>query len=104
MKKSIVLTASCVLAASIVWMMILSNNRPMETDLTVSDVSRPETVVYTVKDYQGKVAVFKNRGELQEVFDTEVSGLPEMDQQSLRDGIEVYSQAELDRLIEDFTS
>lgn len=106
MKKSIVLSASFVIIASIVWMVILSNRKPLETDvpLAADSSSQPASIVYTVKDYGGKVAVFKDGVELQEVFDTLVSGLPEMDQESLQDGIMVYSQKELDRLIEDLTS
>lgn len=60
---------------------------------------------YTVEEYQGKIAVFKD-GEAvpYEIFDTYVAVLPEHDRQLLKDGINVSSETELQKIIEDYTS
>jgi len=58
---------------------------------------------YTLKEYHGKIGVFKNdRSAPERIINTAVNSLPEFDRQSLTDGIDVYSQEELARLIEDF--
>ena len=60
---------------------------------------------YTIKDYNGKVAVFENDNTYpQNVYDSYTSVLPENDQKRLREGIVVTNTAELQRIIEDYTS
>jgi len=58
---------------------------------------------YTLREYHGKIGVFRHDQTVPEkIINTAVNALPEFDRQSLADGIEVYSQEELARLIEDF--
>lgn len=63
------------------------------------------TTVYTVADYQGKIAVFKNSEKMPfEIYDSYVFSLPEEDRERLRSGIQTESESELQRIIEDYTS
>ena len=60
---------------------------------------------YTVKVYQGKVAIFNNKSNLPlNIFDTYVSTLPQHDRMLLEEGITIENTEELQRIIEDYTS
>ncbi len=60
---------------------------------------------YTVKEYDGKVAVYKNNDTVPStVFDAYTSLLPEQDRELLKQGIRVKTDEELQKVIEDFTS
>ena len=60
---------------------------------------------YVVASYKNKVAVYSNGSiEPTEVFDIYISSLPEADRDLLVKGIEVDSDDELYKMIEDFTS
>lgn len=61
--------------------------------------------VYTIKEYEGKIAVFKNSDKKPfTVYDAYTSLLPEQDRQRLKNGIEVDNTTDLQRIIEDYTS
>ncbi len=56
-----------------------------------------------MKEYQGKIGIFlPTESEPYEILPTDISVLPEFDQIALRQGIELQSKQELNRLIEDF--
>lgn len=60
--------------------------------------------LYTVKEWQGQVAVFEGAQTFpKQVYDMPVSGLPPQLQQRVREGVPVYSDAELSVLLEDYT-
>ncbi len=60
---------------------------------------------YTMRDYQGQIAVFAGNDEMPlEVFPIFTESLPEADIAKIRSGIKANSAAELQRLIEDYTS
>lgn len=60
---------------------------------------------YTVKEYQGKVAIFNSKSNLPlNIFDTYVSTLPQHDRMLLEEGITIENIEELQRIIEDYTS
>ena len=65
----------------------------------------PASSGYTLRDYNGKVAVFPTGGTTPEmVFDVYTRMLPQADQQRLKDGIYVESYEELIQLVEDYIS
>lgn len=65
----------------------------------------PQQDYYTVMEYQGKIAVFKNENTIPlDVYDSYVAYLPEHDRQLLKDGIRADSPSELQKIIEDYTS
>ena len=64
-----------------------------------------DSYLYTILDYEGKVTVLKRGEETPcEIFDTYTSSLPEPDQQELKKGVRIYSDRQLQKAIEDYTS
>ena len=56
-------------------------------------------------DYNGKLAVFKNNSDMPvRIFNVYLDNLPESDKADLKKGITCKDDAELKRLIEDYTS
>lgn len=62
-------------------------------------------VHYIIREYDKRIAVFKENSD-SPLYVTEVyvNELPKADKKLLKDGIHVYSEKELTRLIEDYTS
>ena len=61
--------------------------------------------IYTIKEYDGKIAVFRNNdSKPMEVYESYVSLLPEADRQKLQNGITVDNTRDLQEIIEDYTS
>lgn len=101
MKKIITFFAMCFLVLSVLFVRINNDIERKETETTYPH----QNTQYTVKDYNGKVAVFENDNIYpQNVYDSYTSVLPENDQKRLREGIVVTNTAELQRIIEDYTS
>ena len=61
----------------------------------------PAAPLYTVKDEGGRVAVIDQEKGSEEVLRLYTHLLPEKDVEALREGIPVYSEAELSALLED---
>lgn len=60
---------------------------------------------YTIKEYEGKIAVFKNNNSKPTtIYEAYVSLLPESDQIKLQNGITVNNTNDLQQIIEDYTS
>lgn len=60
---------------------------------------------YTVQEYQGKIAVFKNNDKVPtDIFDAYVALLPAHDRELLEEGIVIQTPEELQKIIEDYTS
>lgn len=65
----------------------------------------PPIDYYTITEYQGKIAVFKNDDTIPiDVYDSYVSVLPQHDRELLQNGIRTESTSELQKIIEDYTS
>lgn len=60
-------------------------------------------VVYTVKSHDGRLAICVN-GEISYILDVYINTLPKTDKALLEEGIVVYSERELYRIIEDYSS
>ena len=56
------------------------------------------------KEYEGKIGIFSEDGNLEKTIDVYVKTLPETDQRLLREGIILFSEDELRSLIEDYSS
>ena len=63
-----------------------------------------EDVLYTVKEYFGKIGVFDEDGALINMIEVYTKTLPKADRLLLREGITVTSKQALDALIEDYSS
>ena len=65
----------------------------------------PPIDYYTITEYQGKIAVFKNGDTVPlDVYDSYVSVLPQHDRELLKNGIRTENTSELQKIIEDYTS
>ncbi|MFR8011479.1 MAG: hypothetical protein ACLU8W_06950 [Clostridia bacterium] len=72
---------------------------------SATEPSDTDNYQYTIVDYNGKVSVIR-RGEdtPYEIFDTYTDSLPEIDQAELKKGVRIYSDVQLQKAIEDYTS
>lgn len=91
------------LCISILGILFISLNRDINERIAENPYLTED--YYTVKEYQGKVAIFNNKSNLPlNIFDTYVSTLPQHDRMLLEEGITIESTEELQRIIEDYTS
>lgn len=82
---------------------LLCLNLPSE-NTSFQNESLTVASTYTVREYEGQVAVFSDDSEMPvKVFDTAVSVLPKSDRELLELGITVDTPEELQKLIEDLT-
>ncbi len=89
-------------AAALVWV-VFPPAPPQPAEPAVTGVMFEEAK-YIVKEYQGLVAVFvpDSPDVPQKLLDARVSALPKADRNMLEEGILVYSDEELSRLLEDY--
>lgn len=60
---------------------------------------------YTVKEYQGHLAVFKNNDTVPFLeYETDIQLLPEKDRDILKEGKTVHTMAEVEKIVEDYDS
>ena len=70
-----------------------------------SESPEPSQPAYVLREYDGKLGVFPADSDTpQEVIDVPISLLPPYDQAQLRSGVPAANDAELSRLLEDYTS
>jgi len=75
----------------------------VESESTTTEDTTSTTVYYLAKAYQSKIGIFDQNGTLIQVLDVYTKTLPQADRDLLEEGIELYSQKELNSLIEDYT-
>lgn len=99
-EKRILMCIICVLLLFGIIRIAISQ-KPKNTQKTVSE---PDKTVYTVKDYNGRIAVFENDSETPStVYDTPLTKeLPISDRKKLQHGIKVSSKKELITLLQDY--
>ncbi len=99
--KIILFSALCICVLAGLFMVL---NRDIENDV-IENPYTPRNDYYTVAEYQGKIAVFKNTDTIPfDVYDTYIEYLPEHDRLLLKEGIRADSPGELQKIIEDYTS
>ena len=65
----------------------------------------PKEEYWIIKEYEGHPAVFNGMNKNpSEILDVSISSLPATDRILLSEGIRVYSETELSKLIEDYSS
>ncbi len=70
-----------------------------------NEQSDSQQEIYTIKEYDGKIAVFKNSDTSpMTVYEAYTSLLPEQDRKKLKAGISVDNTTDLQKIIEDYTS
>lgn len=71
----------------------------------IQDFSVAKQDYYTIKEYEGKIAVYKNaEASPYVIYDSYTSLLPEQDRQRLKKGIVTDDTEYLQKVIEDYTS
>lgn len=103
--KRTVITAAVVVTSVIIVLIAYSTDyksQPSETK-SKSKASIP-AVEYTVKEYNGKIAVFEsdNTEPLIVLDDPYIRDLPEKDRELLANGIVARNKAELNKILEDY--
>lgn len=86
-------------------MSVVANDNDTETRVINAETVVISEKIYMLKEYNGKIASFYYGEETPiEIFDVSVEGFGEYDKQALYNGIKAYSEEELNKLIEDYTS
>ena len=99
-KKIIAFFIVCFLTLSLLFIKL-----NMDIELKEAEATTSQHTQYTIKEYNGRIAIFKNDNSSPEsIYDTYISVLPESDQNKLKNGITVNDKKELQKLIEDYTS
>ena len=79
----------------------------LDKDINEKVVENPYLMedYYTLSEYKGKIAVFKNQESVPiDIYDVYITTLPQHDRTLLEKGIHIETPEELQRLIEDYTS
>ncbi|MGN0653784.1 MAG: BofC C-terminal domain-containing protein [Oscillospiraceae bacterium] len=103
-KMTLICLASCaILSLSVMTVTIAANNKKPEAKTISAETYRSE--IYILREYNGKLAVFNGDDDVpSEIFDVYINSFGEVDRNALYKGITAYSEEELSRLIEDYTS
>ncbi|MDD4699789.1 MAG: hypothetical protein PHV07_05965 [Oscillospiraceae bacterium] len=105
-KNKVIITVSVcfILVLSIIIIAINYNKTAEKISRSGAIVS--QTALYIVKDSNGKIAIYKygEQNPVQVLEDPYIDNLPEIDQQRLSEGIDVFTEDELSTLIEDLSS
>ena len=87
-------------AVSLLFIMVSGN-----TQTPAPPSNTQQVPLYTVRAYQGKIAVFReNNDKPEQVYDVMTAYFPESDQILLAKGIPAYSVPELQLILEDYIS
>ena len=68
-----------------------------------TDTSPSQDETYTVREYFGRIGIFKSDGALMQVLEVYVKTLPEADKRLLGEGFEIVGKKQLNSIIEDYT-
>ena len=68
-----------------------------------TDTSPSQDETYTVREYFGRIGIFKSDGALMRVLEVYVKTLPEADKRLLGEGFEIVGKKQLNSIIEDYT-
>ena len=64
----------------------------------------PEKKLWIVREYEERIGIFSDNGELLDVIDIYTKTLPATDQNLLREGIRISSEQALRAIIEDYSN
>ena len=61
--------------------------------------------LYTLSEYKGRIALYKQGYAMPvEIYEVYTSSLPQEEQQKVKDGIDAYTDSEILKIIEAYTS
>ena len=83
---------------------IFALSKSQKTEDIQNTQTEKRAILYIMKEHDGKISVYDaEQNEIIQILDVYVFTLPETDRKFLKDGINIYSDAELRQLIEDYT-
>ncbi len=88
-----------VIETDYVYVCVGTDTAPPETDATTAG-SR----VWIVREYEERIGIFTEDGQLIRTIDVYTKTLPETDRRLLKEGIKITSEKQLNSLIEDYSS
>ncbi len=105
MKKRIVSCAAVFTAIALFWSIPLIARKTVKSSLPSYHSEEPEKTGYTLREYEGKIAVFSEEGSLPvSILDIDIRTLPISERQALAKGIYAANEEELNKRIEDYSS
>lgn len=98
-----ILAAAAVALCCAAFLALSQNSIPSSPSLNTADGGSFAT--YTVREYDGRIAVFfEGSKQPMMIYDVYVAELPDADAALLKNGLTTQTQAELQSIIEDYTS
>lgn len=102
MKKIFIITTLVIILCAI--SVIYNLNKIKSTQVGAKEITENVNYEYTVKDYKGRIAVYKYGKSLPlEIFDIYTNSLPKTDSLKIHKGINIEDEKELQKVIEDYT-
>lgn len=102
MKKHVILITIIIILCTI--SVIYNIFKIKQTSVATKEITENANYEYTVKDYKGRIAIFKYGKELPlEIFDIYTESLPKIDSTRIKEGINIADENELQKIIEEYT-
>lgn len=102
MKRHVIILTFTIILCTISIIYNLSKIKP--TSATTKEITEATKYQYTIKDYKGRIAVFKYGKEIPlEIYEIYTDTLPLTDSTKIREGINIRDETELQKAIEDYT-
>lgn len=99
MKKYLFFAVITIICAMILASSVATENKNQSEEPSTT------LIIYTLRDYNGRIALFKyGENSPYQVYDIQVDSLPEKDVKTIKNGINISSEKELEQLINDYTS
>lgn len=99
--KLFVVIFSIIIAVSLSSIILTQSKKDNTENIEITE----ENSNYFLKDYNGKIAIFKGNSEIPyEIYNVFTSSLPETDVLKIKNGIEANNENELKELISDYLS
>ena len=102
MKKHVILITVIIILCTI--SVLYNIFKIKQTSAATKEITETANYEYTVKDYKGRIAIFKYGKELPlEIFDIYTESLPKIDSARIKEGINIADENELQKIIEEYT-
>lgn len=102
MKKHVILITIIIILCTI--SVLYNIFKIKQTSVATKEITENANYEYTVKDYKGRIAIFKYGKELPlEIFDIYTESLPKIDSIRIKEGINIADENELQKIIEEYT-
>lgn len=101
MKKHVILITIIIILCTI--SVLYNIFKIKQTSAATKEITETANYEYTVKDYKGRIAIFKYGKELPlEIFDIYTDSLPKTDSLRIQKGVNITDEKELQKTIEEY--